>query len=73
MCIRNKSSSSKQFFDSITEVINKDGKNVYYESALKNLIDKSVPIWVSDIKSDKWFEIDTVDDYTNAQFLFKSP
>ena len=67
------SSFSKQFFDSITEVINKDGKNVYYESALKNLIDKSVPIWVSDIKSDKWFEIDTVDDYTNAQSLFKSP
>jgi len=63
---------STQFFDSINEIINKDGTNVYYESALQNLINKSTPIWVSNIETAKWFEIDTNEDYENAQLLFKS-
>ena len=63
---------STQFFDSIAEIINKDGTNMYYESALQNLMNKSIPIWVSNIETAKWFEIDTNEDYENAQLLFKS-
>ena len=45
---------------------------MYYEFALQNLINKHVPIQVSNIENDKWFEIDTTEDYKNAQLLFKS-
>lgn len=63
-------SGSKKLFDTIEELL-KTNKNNWSEVALQKMMhDKSVDFYPVDIKDNKWYEIDNIDDYLNAVKMF---
>ena len=50
---------------------NKLNHHKYYESAYEKLIEENVPFYTIDISGLKWAEIDTEEDFREAEYMFK--
>lgn len=50
---------------------NKKNHQEYYENAYERLIEKNVPFYALDISPFKWIEIDTKEDFINAEKMFE--
>ena len=65
------SATAKLLFSEL-ETMMKDKRNhqAYYEFAYNRLIEKSIPFYALDISGLKWTEIDTKEDFINAEKIF---
>lgn len=58
------------FLELETMMADKKNHQEYYEAAYERLIEKNIPFYALDISGLKWTEIDTREDFANAEKIF---
>lgn len=63
--------AGKVFFEILEEqIIQKQNLQDYYDDSYTTLVERGIPFYSVDISNLKWVEIDTLDDYNNANKIF---
>lgn len=67
----NKNFCSNLYIPCLEDYIKEEKKNEYYEVGFKDLVNNNAKMKAKKIETEKWYEIDTVQDLDIARCLFR--